>query len=78
MAQYKCIPAPTTLVIDSKSNMEKAVNSFANIINENAVDGWEFQSLENIAVTQKPGCLGELFGGKPFTMHFNMLIFVKK
>jgi hypothetical protein len=78
MAQYKCVPAPMTLTIDSKSSMENAVKSFANIINENAVDGWEFFSLENISVTQKPGCLGELFGGKPYTTHFNMLIFVKK
>jgi hypothetical protein len=34
--------------------------------------------MENIAVTQKPGCLAGLFGKKVETAYFNMLIFVKE
>jgi hypothetical protein len=76
--KYKCVPAPMEIVIDNKTDMKKAVESFANIINDNSTDGWEFFSLENISVTQNPGCLSGLFGAKPYTKQYNMLIFVKK
>jgi len=75
--QYKCVPAPKELVIDKKGNYDGAVRSFADIINREANDGWNFHSMENIAVTQKPGCLMALFGRKEITAYFNMLIFSK-
>ena len=78
MAQYKCVPAPKELVIDKKGSYDSAVRSFADLINTEAKDGWEFYSMENIAVTQKPGCLMALIGKKEETVYFNMLIFMKK
>ena len=78
MVEYKCVPAPTELMIDSGSNYGTAISSFANLINNESNGGWKFYSMENIAVTQQPGCLAGLFGAKSTTAYFNMLIFVKE
>jgi len=75
--QYKCVPAPKELVIDKNGTYDGAVRSFADIINREANDGWNFHSMENIAVTQKPGCFAGLFGKKEETVYFNMLVFSK-
>ena len=55
MVQYKCVPAPKELVIDKKGSYDTAVRSLADLINQEAYVGWEFHSMENIAVTQKLG-----------------------
>ena len=83
--KYKCVPAPTSLSIDKKGNFDSAVRSYANLINNEASDGWEFHSMENITVTQNPGCIsgllyhipiiGNLLGKPPITLYFNMLVF---
>ena len=78
MAQYKCVPAPKEIVIDKRGSYDTAVRSFADLINREAVDGWKFYSMENIAVTERVGCLGGLSGQKGATTYFNMLIFVKE
>ena len=72
---YKCIPAPSHLYIDSSGSCDAAVRSFADLINREANNGWEFHSMQNIAVTQQPGCLARLFGKTAETQYFNMLIF---
>jgi hypothetical protein len=83
--QYKCVPAPTGLVIGKKGSHEGAVRSYADLINSEVSGGWKFHSLETISVTQDPGCIsgllykipviGPLFGRPPITLTFNMLIF---
>jgi len=75
--QYKCVPAPQELVIEKNGSFEGAVRSFADLINREAEGGWSFHSMENIAVTQKPGCFMALFGQKSATIYFNMLVFSK-
>lgn len=73
--EYKCVAAPKELIIKKQSDMDKAVAGFANIINNEAVQGWEFYSMEQIATTVPVGCLGALFGKKEETTYSNMLIF---
>lgn len=70
--EYKCVAGPTQLVVKSEKDSEKAVASYANIINGAATDGWEFYSLESISVAQAPGCLQTQ---KAPPINFNMLIF---
>jgi len=77
MAQYKCVPAPRELIIQKRSDYEDAVYAFSNLINREIGDIWKFHSMENIAVTEKPGCFAALFGQKEKTLFFNMLIFVR-
>jgi hypothetical protein len=76
--QYKCVPAPKELVIDKNGSYDGAVRSFADLLNREANDGWKFHSMESIAVTEKPGCLGALFQKGQVTTNFNMLIFSKE
>jgi hypothetical protein len=76
--QYKCVPAPKELVIDKNGSYDGAVRSFADLINKEANGGWKYDSMENIAVTQKAGCLAGIFGQKDTTIYFNMLVFSKE
>jgi hypothetical protein len=76
--EYKCVPAPKELVIDKNGTYDGAVRSFAELINREASGGWKFHSMENIAVTQKAGCLASLFGKTDETKFFNMLVFSKE
>jgi hypothetical protein len=76
--EYKCVPAPQELVIDKNGSYSGAVRSFADLINKEATGGWKYHSMENIAVTQKAGCLAGLLGRKDVTVYFNMLVFSKE
>ena len=73
--EYKCVADPKELIIKKQAEMDKAVAGFANIINNEAVQGWEFYSMEQIATTVPVGCLAALFGKKEETTYSNMLIF---
>lgn len=78
MYTYKTVPAPTNLVVNSDKEREGAVSQFSSLINAECVDGWEFYSMESITVSQKPGCLAAMVGGKETHAYFNMLVFRKK
>lgn len=54
-----------------------ACQSYADILQKEANDGWEFVSIQQIPVTENPGCLQGLFGKHAQTTFFNMLIFKK-
>lgn len=77
MAQYKCVPAPKNLVVESDGNMDNAVKSFSDLINSEVAGGWTFYSMEEISVIQKAGCIASLFGGRDTQITYNMLIFKK-
>ena len=70
--EYKCVPAPMDLVVNSPKDGASAVVRFADIINQDAVDGWEFYSMETISVSTRPGCGSS---GKEGPVAFNMLVF---
>lgn len=69
---YKTVPAPTILGVKNEKQINDAIRSFANLINQECVDGWEFYSMETIATQIPQGCLG--FGGSK-TVTYNMLVF---
>ena len=70
--EYKCVSGPKELVVKSAAESSTAIASYANIINAEAIDGWEFYSLESMTVSQAPGCLST--GNEP-PLLFNMLVF---
>ena len=72
MKQYKAVAGPININV-AKSNTQEAFNLFANIINQESSQGWEYHSMETISVTEKPGCLGQ-----PATFYYYMLIFVRE
>lgn len=77
MAQYKTVAGPVGLTITRKESYSEAVKSYAAIIDKEAVGGWVLDSIQDIPVTKKNGCIASLLGQDEITMHFNMLIFRK-
>lgn len=71
MKQYKAVSGPMHINVD-KGNTQYAFNLFAEIINREAAGGWEYHSMETIAITEKPGCMQQ-----PTTVNHYMLIFVR-
>ena len=72
MKQYKAVAGPKNISV-AKGDTQAAFNSFANLINSEATNGWEYHSMETITVTEKPGCFQN-----PIPMNYYMLIFVRE
>lgn len=71
MKQYKAVAGPMNISVD-RGNTQAAFNLFADLINKNAAGGWEYHSMETIAVTEKQGCMKP-----PVATNYYMLIFVR-
>lgn len=71
MKQYKAVAGPKNINV-AKGNTQEAFNMFANIINQEASQGWTYHSMESISVTEKPGCFQQ-----PVPVYYYMLIFEK-
>ncbi len=69
MKQYRTVAGPMNISVD-KGNTQSAFQTFADIINREAAQGWTYHSMETIGVTEKPGCTGQ-----PITTNYYMLIF---
>ncbi len=73
MKKYKAVAGPQNVSV-KKGQSQEAFDLFAEIINHEAREGWEYHSMETISVTENPGCS---FLGQPSTFHYYMLIFSK-
>ncbi|HIW32890.1 MAG TPA: DUF4177 domain-containing protein [Candidatus Paenibacillus intestinavium] len=71
MKKYKAVAGPKNVQV-GKGDSQAAFNLFADIINREAQQGWEYHSMETISVTEKPGCFQQ-----PIPMNYYMLIFVQ-
>ena len=78
--QYKTVAAPVGYEIKAgdPKGCEKAVAQYADLIQKEAVGGWELDMIQSIPVTEKPGCFAALFGAKNVKTYFNMLVFKKQ
>ena len=75
MYTYKTVPAPKALVVTGRGNdPDKAIRSYADVINSESVGGWEFYSMETITTQTPQGC----FGGQTQIINHNMLVFRKE
>ena len=45
------------------------------LIEAEGKNGWEFYSVEKVSIEVKPGCLGQLFGGKTAYIDFDQVVF---
>ena len=77
MAQYKCVPAPIGMVITTKNTINDVAKEYEKIINNNATDGYEYHSQQDVIVTVKPGCLEGLTGKKESTVTYKLFVFIK-
>lgn len=71
MKQYKAVAGPQIITV-KKGETQAAFELFADIINKESTNGWSYHSMENISITEKPGCIGQ-----PTTTTYYMLIFEK-
>lgn len=87
MVQYKTVAGPVALTVTGKQDYSEGVRAYAEIIQREAVGGWELHCIEQIPVTKQPGCIFQLlnkipilniFGKESTTIYFNMLVFVKR
>lgn len=69
MKEYITVTGPKNIETD-KGNVDPAMKLFANTMNRFAQQGWEYHSMESIAVTSKPGCFRPAV-----TAYYYMLIF---
>ena len=72
MKQYKAVAGPKNINV-AKGDTQRAFDVFAQIINKESTNGWEYHSMETITVTEKPGCFQQAI-----PMNYYMLIFVKE
>ena len=70
MKVYKAVAGPKNISVE-KGNTQSAFDLFADIINNEAVGGWEYHSMETITVTEKPGCFQQ-----PIPTNYYMLILI--
>ena len=71
MKQYKAVAGPKNVNVN-KGNSQAAFDLFADIINNEARNGWIYHSMETITITEKPGCFQA-----PVPTNYYMLIFEK-
>ena len=72
MKVFKTVAGPKNIIVN-KGKMQDAFDLFADIINNEVKNGWEYHSMESIAITEKPGCFQP-----PVTTYSYMLIFYKE
>lgn len=77
--QYKTVAVPIEFHVKAGdvNGINHACQAYADILQKEANDGWEFVSIQQIPVTENPGCLQGLLGHRAQTTFFNMLIFKK-
>jgi len=74
--QYHCVAGPTNIDVYSPKDLEKAVQTYENIINEQARQGWEYVGIDEFQTTLQAGCLR--FWASPTVRTSKMLVFRKE
>jgi hypothetical protein len=81
MFKYKVVPIPRDMMVmkkffGGKSDPGDTIAGYVEReIGNYASQGWEFYRMDAVNVTEKPGCLGALFGYKETPTAFNMMTF---
>lgn len=69
--EYRCVNAPTGLVVDNNKDRDNAIKRYENIINKVAADNWEYVGMDSYTTEVKPGCLNS----SPQQIRHRMLVF---
>lgn len=71
MYEYKMIQIPPTIEVERKLTDVAAATYLQQIVDRNAVDGWEYYRVDTIGVKEKPGCGSQT----PVTMQHYVVTF---
>jgi hypothetical protein len=75
MYEYKMVQIPTDLAVKMGKAKNVAAEFMQSVVAEYAVDGWEFYRVDNLTVTEKPGCLAALGGKKEIFNSLSVISF---
>ena len=64
MYEYRMVQIPRDLSVKMGKAEGVAAEYLQALVNDVVAKGWEFYRIDNLTVTEKPGCLGALFGQK--------------
>ena len=73
--EYKMIQLPPNVEVGTGQKHTGAARYLENVVNEMAEDEWEFYRIDSIGVTERPGCLGALFGAKQEIVLYYVITF---
>jgi hypothetical protein len=59
----------------TKENAQTVSSQLQEVIDAQVRQGWEFYSVEKVAIEVQPGCLGGLLGQKTSYINFDQVIF---
>jgi hypothetical protein len=80
---YKMVQIPSRIQATGKDANNAAANYVETIVNQMAIDGWEFHRIDQIGVLENPGC-GQailrmitfgLFGATPVYINYSVISF---
>lgn len=54
--EYRCVNAPTGIVVRKETDRDQAIKAYENIINQEAAEGWEYVGMDSYTTHVKPGC----------------------
>jgi len=75
MYEYKMVQVPRDLSVKMGKAEGVAARYMQETVNANAVDGWEYYRMDNLTITEKPGCFNALFGQKEVYHSVGVLCF---
>lgn len=75
---YSTVQIPPNIQTDRRESGNEAAIYLDKVINSKAAEGWEFQSVESIGVSVKPGCLEALKGTKQAFNTYYVIVFKRE
>ncbi len=77
MYEYKMIQIPRTLQVTAKTQDTALASLMQDLVNQHAVDGWEFYRVDSLSVMVPAGCLTALFGARETYTQYSVVCFRK-
>ncbi|OSN11679.1 hypothetical protein AU512_02055 [Lonsdalea iberica] len=76
MYRYKMVQIPPNISVKARDNKQGiAAQYLENVVNDYALDGWEFQRVDTIGIEEQPGCFST---NKTGVVNYYVITFRKK
>ena len=74
---YKMIQISPSVISAGRDQEQAAADYLQRVVNEHAVDGWEFYRVDDFDVLTQGCCLGAILGAKPNVTKYYVVTFRK-
>ncbi len=75
MYEYRMVQVPPNIVVRRDTKQGEAATYLQTVVDQNAVQGWEFYRVDQIGVQQRPGCMGAFLGQRHVTNVYYVVSF---